>query len=191
MLPSVCPSAFQASWQPGSALLAQAEQGLKISLKANSNNTGQIKSHGIKKQSWWSSNTHAGFLWGGEIQPAHINTTDLFGREKVFVNTFDFPSYMAHNGANFETHLSTEYNTNAFQSWTRHSTIIGQSPFKKILNTTKPQTSHSDSAPTAEITYPVSTFPYDFIFLSLHISPLLFPPHTPVQLSDNRRPVIK
>lgn len=60
-----------------------------------------------------------GLLWGGEIQPAHINTTDLFfGKEKIFVHTFDFPSYMAYKGTNFETHLKTEYNTVAFQSWT-------------------------------------------------------------------------
>lgn len=135
--------------------------------------------HGVPLRRWDPASTYK-YNW------------PFVGREKIFVNTFDFPSYIAYKGANFGTHLSTEYNTTAFQCWIRCSTISGQSPFEKILKYhKKTQTSHSYFAQTAEITSPLSTFPYDFIVLSLQIPPLLSLPHTLVLLSDNWRPVMK
>lgn len=115
---------------------------------------------------------------------------------------------MAHKGANFETHLNTEYKTHAFQPWIKNSILFGQSPFgrekkkedknhhthtKKKNTTTKTQhtTTHTNHTPLSfsnQNNLPSQHFPYDFILVSFPIFPPPSPPQTPVQLSDKLRP---
>lgn len=114
-----------------------------------------------------------------------------FWQRKDFVNPFDFPSYIAHKGANFEIHLNAEYNTTAFQSWTRHYTIFGQSPFEKTLKHHKNLKHLIHILLRQQKLLTLSLLFHMTSSFSLSISPLLFPPHTPVQLSDNQRSVMK
>lgn len=65
--------------------------------------------------------THMGFRVGGEIQPVHINTTDLFWRRRDFCKCTWFSPVLRHTEVPILKHLSTEYKANAFQSWIKSS----------------------------------------------------------------------
>lgn len=129
--------------------------------------------------------THMGFRVGGEIQPVHINTTDLFWRRRDFCKRTWFSPVLRHTEVPILKHLSTEYKANAFQSWIK-SSIWMKSIWRKKGKKKNNKTSCLLSQ-TPKVTHILSALPY-IVFLSLQTSPPLFPFWTPAQFSSQVMP---